>query len=1043
MTRQRIGAASAAANSAPPRATDGIVSNVRAFRRAASIALLLLGLLAPAPGIGAAPAAARPAPAGHLPDEVLVRFRDGTSGGRRSALHTAIGGTAIKEFSTVPGLQVVKLAAGTSMARALERYGKSPDVLYVEPNQRLTLEAVPDDPEFAQDNLWGLNYAHPPFDDPDIDAPEAWDITTGSPNVVVAVIDTGIDYNHEDLAANIFTNVADCDADGVDDDGNGWADDCHGIDPYDGDSDPMDEDFHGTHVAGTIGAVGGNGIGVVGVNWRVKLMPCKVFDAEGNGSIAAAITCLDYVALMKDRGVGIVATNNSWAYKDYSAAMRNAIDAQRQHGLLFFAAAGNYGSCPDSYNCRLDTDNDRKPTWPASLYLPNLIAVANSIDYGWLQAASAYGRRTVHLAAPGTFIRSTTPGNTYDWFSGTSMATPHVTGVAALLKARNPALDWRAIKNLILAGSEGDLFPDDGRLITDHRVNARGALACANRTLFSRLRPVPDAVTAVVGRPTELSALNIDCAAPNGNVTVTVSPGGQTITLRDDGTGSDQQAGDGIYSGQWTPAAPGQFTLTFPGADVVTAQVLAGSYGVAAVPYAGRTITGTHITILPTTPGVVESPFPLRFGGGSFTTLFVDSRGGLQFDGGDYNSDLAAYNEPLPSPFHSTLIAPLWDQIMVFTFGDVVWEVTGTAPNRELVVEWRLMERSDRFCALFEGYVTFQVVFFEGSSDILFNYPDATVGGECPDLDAGGSATVGIQVSPDVATQLGFNAPVVPDGTSLLWTLGGQTPQPAIEVTPSSADFGTVAVGDSVDATFVVKNTGTGALTGQASAVAPFSIVAGGTYSLAAGQTQNVAVRFRPTSAGAFAGNVAFTGGGGASRAVRGVGGQDAACEAVSGWQLKLARLDKPGANTLSLKGSIYLTPAEQAVFDPSADGMQIVLADADGGRVAAVLPGGTYDPVVKRGWKVSASGNTSTYIDASELPGPGSGITKLSVKRSPTTPGIVKIQATGKNGSYALAPPPVVDLLLAGGTCFEASFPGPTRPSCLYNGSRTTLICR
>ena len=387
------------------------------------------------------------------------------------------------------------------------------------------------------------------------------------------------------------------------------------------------------------------------------------------------------------------------------------------------------------------------------------------------------------------------------------MSAPLVTGVAALLKAQNPTRDWKAIKNLILAGAEGDMFPDDGLLMTDARLNARGAVTCANKTVVSRLRPVPAAVTAVVGQPMELSALNIRCAAPAGDVTVTVTPGGQTITLRDDGTGFDQEAGDGIYSGQWTPAAQGQFSVTFPGADVVDVQVLAGAYSVAAVPFAGRTITGTSLVMVPMQAEPIESPFPIRFAGGSFTTLFVDERGAVQFDGGDYCSDLPVYNEPLPSPFHSTLIAPFWDQIMDAAVAEVVWEVTGVAPNRELVVEWRNMQRTDRLCDLFDDFVTFQVVFFEGRSDILFNYPDTTVGGDCPDLDAGASATVGIQVSPDVATVFGFNAPVLADGMSLLWTLG-QAPQPAIGVTPASANFGTVTVGSSVDATFVVKNTG-------------------------------------------------------------------------------------------------------------------------------------------------------------------------------------------------------------------------------------------
>jgi hypothetical protein len=372
----------------------------------------------------------------------------------------------------------------------------------------------------------------------------------------------------------------------------------------------------------------------------------------------------------------------------------------------------------------------------------------------------------------------------------------------------------------------------------------------------------------------DLAALNIRCAVPNGTVTVTSNPGGQTITLRDDGTGIDQAAGDGIYSAQWTPGAEGLFSLTFPDADVVNVRVLSSAYTVTAVPFADRTITGTPLQILPSSPGVITSPFPLRFAGGSFTTLYVDERGAAQFDSGEFNANLSPFSEPLPSPYHSTLIAPFWDRVLPLTAGtgEIVWEVTGTAPNRELVVEWRNLERSDVFCELFGGYVTFQAVFFEGSSDILFNYRDTTFGGNCPDLDGGATATVGIQVSPDVGTMWSFHTAAVADGTSLLWTLG-QAPQPAISVTPASQDFGTVAVDTSLDKTFVVKNTGTGTLSGQATAVAPFSVVSGGTYSLTAGQTQTVTVRFSPAAAGTFASNVSFTGAGGVSRAVNGVGG--------------------------------------------------------------------------------------------------------------------------------------------------------------------------
>src|SRR5262249_32513723 len=159
-------------------------------------------------------------------------------------------------------------------------------------------------------------------------------------------------------APNLFRNEADCNADGIDNDGNGYVDDCYGIDAYNSDSDPRDDNNHGTHVAGTIGAVGNNNVGVAGVNWRVRLMPCKVLNSGGSGSTAGAITCLDYVKAMKDRGVNIVATNNSWGGSDYSKALSDAIDAQRQAGILFITAAGNSS-----------VDTDALTMYPATYFL--------------------------------------------------------------------------------------------------------------------------------------------------------------------------------------------------------------------------------------------------------------------------------------------------------------------------------------------------------------------------------------------------------------------------------------------------------------------------------------------------------------------------------------------------------------------------------------------------------------------------------------------------------------------------------------------------
>jgi len=197
----------------------------------------------------------------YVPDEIIVRYRDGIDEYKKDIGRFRVAGQRKKQFKIVPGLEVIKLGRNVSVEDAIEALKQDPDVLYAEPNYILhltakaNLTATPNDPSFG--NLWGLTK---------IKAPDAWNITTGSSNAVVAVIDTGIDYTHPDLAANMFRNQADCDNNGIDDDGNGYIDDCHGINVAYGNGDPMDDHYHGTHVAGTIGAVGNNGIGVVGVN---------------------------------------------------------------------------------------------------------------------------------------------------------------------------------------------------------------------------------------------------------------------------------------------------------------------------------------------------------------------------------------------------------------------------------------------------------------------------------------------------------------------------------------------------------------------------------------------------------------------------------------------------------------------------------------------------------------------------------------------------------------------------------------------------------
>jgi hypothetical protein len=792
----------------------------------------------------------------HVPDEVLVRFKPGTMGATMAAAHAAVGGSVARAFSVVDNLRLVKLPPGVDVKEAIRRYRQHADVLYAEPNWIVqAVETAPNDASFGE--LWGLKNTGQSQGtvDADIDATNAWDITTGSSSVVVAVIDTGVDYRHPDLAPNIFTGE-DCDANGVDTDGNGYVDDCHGYDVVNNDGDPLDDNDHGTHVSGTIGAVGNNARGVAGVNWNVTIMACKFLNSGGSGAIGGAVACMQYVQTMKNRGVNIIATSNSWGGGGFSQAMFDAIDTHRQLGILFIAAAGNSNA-----------NNDVGGFYPANYDLPNVIAVAATTRTDARAGFSSYGRHTVHLGAPGDQILSTTIGNTYKVFSGTSMATPHVTGVAALLKAHDVNADWKAIKNRILAGGDA-IGSMASTTISGRRLNAHGALTCANSVILSRVRPTFDTLVGSVGTPIDLGALHINCAAPNGQVDVTVHPGGQVVNLLD-------TEGDGTYSGQWTPPAAGSYTLTFPNSDVVQVTVLQPySYSTTSQSY--RVITGTTLNFADDSAAQITPGFPILFGGGSFSNLFVSSNGNVNFTTFFFDWDNSFLTTP-PASAIGTLVAPFWDDLFSVpgTAQNVFWAVTGSAPNRELVLEWRDVRH---FNCNADGTATvrFQVVFFEGSSDILFNYADTAFGGGCAALDTGSSATIGVQTGSDQATTYSLNSPSIVDGASLLWTLAGPLPPPPVlEVTPSSWEFGNVTVGSTKDLTFTVKNPGGGTLWGSAaiSGNSAFSLVGTSDFVLGAQATMLVTVRFAPSGTGAVSATVNFSSNAGnTSRGVSGTG---------------------------------------------------------------------------------------------------------------------------------------------------------------------------
>jgi subtilisin family serine protease len=402
-----------------------------------------------------------------VPGEVLVRYRSERIADRqpRTATLNVKGrqvGINVERFdgsNIVPGLRIARVAAADTLA-AIEALKQHPDVLYAEPNYLLYLDATPNDPRFVSNELYGLLK---------IGAPTAWNTTTGNSSVVVAVIDEGIDKLHPDLQANIWTNPAEVAGNGIDDDGNGFIDDVNGYN-FAGNTGTIPAENHATHVAGTIGAIGNNNTGVVGVNWQVRLMSLKFIDGS-SGSTADSIRACNYSRQMHDlwvstngvKGANVRVLNNSYGGGGFSQSFFDAINALNQSGILFVAAAGN---APDSP----EPNNDLVPHYPSGYDAPNVISVAATDSNDALASFSHFGATSVDLGAPGVGILSTTANNTYSFFNGTSMATPHVAGAAALLLAQNPNLTVQKLKSLLIFNGD-PVSSLAGKTLTGRRLD--------------------------------------------------------------------------------------------------------------------------------------------------------------------------------------------------------------------------------------------------------------------------------------------------------------------------------------------------------------------------------------------------------------------------------------------------------------------------------------------------------------------------------------------------------------------------------------------
>jgi len=402
--------------------------------------------------------------------EVLVKFKSGVSDAAIEALTMRLNDRVEDRIENADGVAAIDDLDNEDAETVAAEYSKLPEVEYAEPNYEIKLDEnegplvpiFPRDPQF--EDQWALANSgqRGGKKGADISATLAWAKTTGSEDLVVAVLDTGVDYNHEDLASNMWTRPDSLAP--YHDNELGTIDDVNGFNAIDNAADPMDDNGHGTHCAGIIGAEGENDLGIAGVNWKVQIMPLKFMNAGGSGTTKDAIEAINYAIERKKAGVNVRIISASWGSTQRSRALEAAIRKAYENDILFVAAAGN-----------ASTDNDRTPHFPSSYNVPNVISVAALDRHDQLASFSNYGVKSVAIAAPGVDILSTWLGNGYEEKSGTSMATPVVSGVAALVLAEHPHMSVDDLRKKLMASTD-PIVALKGKTVTAGRINAAKAL---------------------------------------------------------------------------------------------------------------------------------------------------------------------------------------------------------------------------------------------------------------------------------------------------------------------------------------------------------------------------------------------------------------------------------------------------------------------------------------------------------------------------------------------------------------------------------------
>lgn len=613
----------------------------------------------------------------------------------------------LRRFPRLGNLQVVEVPPGQSVESTLQSFRASALVDLAEPDYLLHTCLEPNDPAFANGTQWYLeNHGQSGGRaDADIDAAQGWDILHDAGSVIVAIVDSGIRYSHQDLADNVWVNLGEIPGNGIDDDRNGYIDDVHGINAINGRGDPSDDVGHGTHIAGLIGAVGNNGIGGAGVAWKVQLMGCKFIDTTGDGSTSDAIECLDYA-----RAMGAQVINCSWGNSASSTALRTAFQRLRDAGIVVAVAAGNEGR-----------NNDTSAMYPANYDFDNLVSVVATSATDTLADFSNYGLTTTDLGAPGVGIRSTwyTSDQAYSTQSGTSMSTPLVSGALALLRARysteNPA---QLIERL--TASSDTLSALQNRCRSGGRLNLGRALS-------------------------ENTFANFTASTWQGSPPLAVQ---FTNTSRGSIASQRWDFGDGSSSTEPSPShvftSEGNYTVTLEvtATDATRSSksqtiMVVGNYTIAPGTY--EWIDPTPMATVPLGDNSVTSPLSLPFSfpfyGQTYDAIRIGANGILGFapDGMGTTSNSSLPLQALPNG----IICPYWDNLNPGAGGSVRRGTVGTAPNRSFVVSWVDVPMNQGGARL-----TFQAILEESSGRIRFQYLQVQ---PTNNRGAGRRATVGVE----------------------------------------------------------------------------------------------------------------------------------------------------------------------------------------------------------------------------------------------------------------------------------------------------------